>query len=130
MLRPMSHDPDLITIFRGIGNPPRAEKRRFRPSPQTSPPMAARGRRQPSADELPVSFGAVRAAGGQLICELEPGVWIDTNPAAAQDVNGVDITLVDRTLALSPDDRVRHLDAWINSVRRLRAEIDAERSDH
>ena len=62
-----------------------------------------------------------------LICELEPGVLYDANPGATQDDNGVDLTLVDKTLSLSPDDRVRRLDAWTNSLRRLRTEIDAHR---
>ena len=38
----------------------------FGPHPKASPPLAARGRHQPSASELPVSFGAIRGAGGQL----------------------------------------------------------------
>ncbi len=62
-----------------------------------------------------------------LICEVEPGVFYDANPGATQDGQGVDLTLVDQTLTLSPDDRVRRLDAWTNSVRRLQAEIDANR---
>ena len=58
-----------------------------------------------------------------LVYELEPGVFYDASCGSFQDANGVDLTLVDQTLAMTPDERVQHLDAWINSVRRLRAEI-------
>ena len=43
----------------------------FGPHPKASPPLAARGRHQPSASELPVSFGAVRGARRQLTAEEE-----------------------------------------------------------
>ena len=38
----------------------------FGPHPKASPPMAARGRHQPSACELPISSGSVRGVDGQL----------------------------------------------------------------
>ena len=60
-----------------------------------------------------------------LVYELEPGALYDAGCGSFQDKNGVDLTLVDQTLAMTPDERVQHLDAWINSVRRLRAEIAA-----
>lgn len=60
-----------------------------------------------------------------LLYELEPGVFYDASPAAFQDNNGVDLTLVDHTLAMTPDERIRHLDAWINSLRSLRADLEA-----
>lgn len=55
------------------------------------------------------------------------GVVIDTRPGAAQDERGVDMTLIERTLAMTPDERVRRLDAVLNSVQAMRGALDADR---
>lgn len=67
------------------------------------------------------------AAGEEELVFIVDGVVIDTRPGAAQDERGVDMTLVERTLAMTPDERVRRLDAVLNSVQAMRGALDADR---
>ena len=84
--------PRLASKKRASGSPPGPKDVVFGPHPKASPPLAARVRRSPDADELPVSSGPVRGAGGQLtrticLCLLVIGAstaWWDTAEASAK----------------------------------------------
>lgn len=41
-------------------------------------------------------------------------------PHDAYDASGVDLTLIRRMLALSPEDRLRTLEGWVGSILELR----------
>ena len=41
-----------------------------------------------------------------LRIEVEPGVWLDLRPGAAQDANGCDLSLIDACLDKTPCERV------------------------
>lgn len=47
-----------------------------------------------------------------LVFEVEPGVFIDTNPGATQDDNGCDVSLIDEMLDLTPYERILRLRGW------------------
>ncbi|MEY3014416.1 MAG: hypothetical protein RIT45_3151 [Pseudomonadota bacterium] len=44
--------------------------------------------------------------------EIEPGVIIDTRPGATQDEDGVDISLIEMMLQLTPRERLRTVAQW------------------
>ncbi|MCB9740506.1 MAG: hypothetical protein H6747_14680 [Deltaproteobacteria bacterium] len=51
-------------------------------------------------------------ADGVYCFEVEPGVVIDTRPGAAQDEDGVDVSLIEMMLRLTPRERLRMVGQW------------------
>ncbi len=55
---------------------------------------------------------ALPVADGVYCFEVEPGVFIDTRPGAAQDEDGVDVSLIEMMLRLTPRERLRMVGQW------------------
>ena len=60
-----------------------------------------------------------------LRIEVEPGVWLDLRPGAAQDANGCDLSLIDACLDKTPYERVLALRGLADLLQRV--ESDRER---
>jgi hypothetical protein len=60
--------------------------------------------------------------------EVSPGVFVDADPAAHQDDDGVDLGLIDHCLALTPRQRVQALRGWarLAAAAKRRATPDSE----